>query len=415
MQSRCGLIIQGLMATGIMACAALAHAGDWPQILGPQRNGIAEKEFLPEVWPQKMIPAWTVPCGAGFAGVAVAEGKTVLFHRQGGEEIISVFDAASGTPVWSKSYPCDYQASIVEDDGPRAVPTIHQGRVITFGVAGRLSCLQLKDGGINWSRDTHQEFKAPAGYFGAGSAPLVEGAHVIVNVGGPNGAGVVAFDLQSGKTAWKATDELASYAAPIAHTLAGKRRVLMITRLNFLGLDPHDGREVFRIPFGARGPTVNGALPVLVADNVLLTASYGIGAKLVHLGADKVDVTWDEQVLSSQYTTPIVHEKQVYGIDGRQDGGPVSLKCFDPITRQVAWSKDGMDYATLIATGQHLFVMQTNGVLRVAELSPKAYHEVVQVKLLTGTTRALPALARGRFYIRNERSLACFDFRGAGN
>ncbi len=415
MLTRCGRIIQGLLAAALLACGAQTYAGDWPQILGPQRNGIAEKEILPAVWPAKFAPAWTVPCGSGFAGVALAEGKVVLFHRQGGEEIIAVYDAASGTPVWSKNYPCDYQASIVEDDGPRAVPTIHQGRVITFGVAGRLSCLQLKDGSINWSRDTHQEFKAPAGYFGAGSAPLVEGTHVIVNVGGPNGAGVVAFDLQSGKTAWKATDELASYAAPIAHTLQGKRRVLMITRLNFLGLDPEDGKEVFRIPFGARGPTVNGALPVFVADHVLLTASYGIGAKLVHLGAEKADVTWDEQVLSSQYTTPIVQSGHVYGIDGRQDGGPVSLKCFDPITRQIAWTKDGLDYATLIATEQHLLVMQTNGVLRVADLSPKAYREVAQYKLLTGTTRALPALSRGRFYIRNERNLACFDFRGAVN
>lgn len=410
-----GQILRAVFSVMIVSAAALVQAGDWPQILGSHRNGIADNEALPEVWPKQATPAWSVPCGSGFAGVAIAEGKVVLFHRVGGDEIVAAYDATTGTPVWKQSYPCDYQAAIVEDDGPRAVPTIHQGRVLTFGVQGRLSCLDLKDGTVHWSRATHEEFKAPAGYFGAGSAPLVEGTRVIVNVGGPKGAGIVAFDLQTGKTAWQLSDELASYSAPVAQTLAGERRVLVITRLNFLGLDPDQGTEAFRIPFGARGPTVNGALPVFVGDQALLTASYGIGARLVRLGANSAEVTWEDPLLSSQYTTPIVHEGAVYGIDGRQDGGPVSLKCFNPQTRKVAWTKEGLDYATLIAADDALLIMQTNGVLRVAALSPQRYQELANLKLMSGTTRALPALARGRFYIRNEKQLACFDFRGAEN
>lgn len=389
-----------------------ATAGDWPQILGSQRNGIAAGEKLRPTWSSgKLTPAWTVDCGSGLAGVAVANSTVVLFHRSG-EETLSAFDAETGKPRWKQSYGTSFEAQIVDDDGPRAVPTIADGKVFAYGAAGRLIAVDFKSGAKLWDRETHKEFGAPGGYFGAGSAPLVEGKLVIVNVGGPKGAGVVAFDSATGKPVWQTSNELASYAAPVMATLGGQRRALVITRFQFLGLDPANGKETFRVPFGARGPTVNGASPVLLGDNALLTASYGIGAKLVKLTPNQAEIVWEDEVLSSQYTTPIVYEGKIYGVDGRQDGGPVSLKCIDPATRKIAWEQPLSQYATLIAADGQLLVIQTDGDLRVVALDATKSIERAKLKLLTGTTRALPALANGRLYVRNERKLACFDLRG---
>ncbi len=405
--------VRGLCLCYLTLTTPSLIAGDWPQILGPQRNGIAVKETLRSQWTSgKLTPAWTAPCGSGLAGVAVAEGTVVLFHRQNDEETLSAFDAETGKPRWNRGFATTFQAAIVDDDGPRAVPTIAGQRVFAYGAQGRLMCVDLKTGEALWNRETHKEYAAPGGYFGAGSAPLVEGNLVIVNVGGPKGAGVVAFDVATGKPIWKTSDELASYAAPIAATIGAQRRVLVITRYQLLGLDPVDGQELFRVPFGARGPTVNGASPVLIGDSALLTASYGIGAKFVRLATKSATVTWENELLSSQYTTPIVYQGLVYGIDGRQDGGPVSLKCFDPIPQKLIWEQDGLVYATLIAAGDQLLVMQTDGILRVVALGKGQYVEKANLKLMPGTTRALPALANGRLYIRNERMLACFDLRG---
>ncbi len=388
-----------------------ACGGDWPNILGPQRNGIAVGEKLSDKWstggPRSV---WEAKVGSGFAGVAVVDGIAVLFHRLGDDDTLSAYDAASGQPRWSKGFPTDFQPQIGEDDGPRAVPTIHKGRIYAFAGAGGLYCADLKTGDVLWQRQTHKEFRAPAGYFGAGSAPLVEGQVVIVNVGGDKeGAGIVAFDLDTGKTVWKATSEQASYSSPLVAVVDGKRVVLCITRLNLVALDPATGNELARTPFGQRGPTVNGAMPVVVGNRVLLTASYGIGAELVNLGRDKLDVVWQDEVLSSQYTTPIIHEGAVFGIDGRQDGGPISLKCFDPQTRKIHWTKSGLAYATLIAADGKLLVMQTDGTLRLAELNKSAYRELGTASLLSKTTRALPALANGRFYVRNEQTLKCVE------
>lgn len=389
-----------------LAIASTASAGDWPQILGPQRNGSAPGE---KVSAQRARLAWQAECGSGLAGVAVAEGIAVLFHRLDNQETLTAFEASTGKVLWKQGFPTNFRPQIINDNGPRAVPTIAGGHVYAYGAQGGLSCVELKSGVVKWTRPTHTEFQAPEGYFGAGSAPLVEGSRVIVNVGGPKGAGIVAFDALTGKTLWQSTDELASYAAPTHTMIGGESRILVITRLNFLGLAPDSGREVFRIPFGSRGPTVNGAIPVVSGDHALLTASYGIGARWVRLAANAAEVVWDDEVLSSQYTTPILRGKHAYGVDGRQDGGPIELKCFELESRRVAWTKTLSDYATLVATDEHLLVMQTNGELRVFQLDPASAQEIWTQSLARGTTRALPALADGRWFVRNESTLFVLD------
>lgn len=396
----------------LFTLATGAIAGDWPQILGPNRNGIAAEERLANSLPDEGPPkVWDAKIGSGFAGVAVAGKVAVLFHRMGDQDTLTAYDASTGKELWLRGYKTSFQPSIVDDDGPRAVPTIHNDRVYGFSSNGGLYCVDLKSGKSLWQRQTHQDYRAPSGYFGAGSSPLVDGHTLIVNVGGDkDGAGIVAFDLETGKTVWKATNEQASYSSPVIVTVEGIRHLLCITRLHLVSLDPATGMERFRTPFGLRGPTVNAAIPTLTGKNqILLTASYGIGAELLSIHPDRVDVVWSDDILSSQYTTPIVHEGAVYGVDGRQDGGPISLKCFDPQTRKVHWAKSGIGYATLIGADGKLLVMQTDGNLKLVKLDKAAYQEIAAVKLLNGTTRALPALANGRLYVRNESTLKCVN------
>lgn len=399
----CGLMV-------LLAAGTELSAEDWPQILGPNRNGIATGEKIVDSLPNDgPAELWAAKVGSGFAGAVVADETVILFHRLGDSDTLSAFNVATGKELWSQPFRTQFLPQIVPDDGPRATPTVSNGRIYAFAANGGLYCVDLKSGKTVWQRQTHQDFHAPEGYFGAGSSPLVEGKTLIVNVGGDrDGAGVVAFDLETGKTVWQATREQASYSSPVATTIDGTRHLLCVTRLNLVSLDPETGKERFRTPFGKRGPTVNGAIPVILKNQALLTASYEIGAELVTIRPDQADVAWSDEVLSSQYTTPIVHDGAIYGVDGRQDGGPITLKCFDPQSRKVHWSKPGIGYATLIAADGKLLVMQTDGTLRIVELSKTAYRELASTSLMTGTSRALPALANGRYFVRNENTLKCF-------
>ena len=145
------------------------NAADWPQILGPQRNGVADpSEKILASWKGPLKPVWSRPVGAGHAGIAVVAGRAVLFHREGSEEIIECLDAATGKPLWKDSYATDFQPQYGSENGPLCTPTISQGKVITFGAGGVLACHDLQSGTSEWTVETHKEYEASTGYFGAG-------------------------------------------------------------------------------------------------------------------------------------------------------------------------------------------------------------------------------------------------------
>jgi outer membrane protein assembly factor BamB len=401
----------GLLAAG-------AEAGQWPQILGPNRDGVAVDERLADLWPEggpKTL--WSRPVGSGFAGVAVAEGAAVLFHRLGDEEVVEAVDAVTGKPRWKSAFPATYVPAISDDDGPRATPVLAGGRVYVYGAMGYLHCLDLASGRTVWSRDTYEEFNSkqpfrgepPEGYFGMASTPIAESGKLIVNVGGDaQNAGMVAFAMETGATVWKATRERAGYSSPVAATVDGTRHVIFVTRLNVVSLDPETGNVRFQFPFGRSGPTVNAASPVVLGDRVFVTASYAIGGVLARIGKDHAEILWqDVKLLASQYTTCVPHEGCLIGIHGRQDGRPADLKCFDPQTREERWSEPLFGYATLLKAGDKLLVLKTDGVLVLAEANVDRYRELARARIAETTTRALPALSAGRLYVRDTRTLKC--------
>ena len=392
--------------------AAPASAGDWPQILGPDRTGVAEQERLAERWPEagpKLL--WTKPVGEGTAGVAVQDESVVLFHRLGDEEVLESLDAATGETNWRRAYETDFRSQVGGDHGPLCVPTVVAKSIVTYGPQGVLCRWNLVDGKPIWRRETHEDFEAREGYFGAGSSPLVDDGRVIVNVGGRRErSGIVAFDLKTGGDLWTATDQQASYSAPTAATIAGRRSILCLARLACVALDPQSGEVQFEVPFGLRGATVNAATPLVLDDQLFLTASYGIGAASIELSPRSGTERWRKpNLLSSQYTTPVSHDGVLYGIDGRDDLPPAHLRCIDPRSGELLWSEDDFGYATLIAADEKLILVKTNGELVLARPDRGRFVPLSRFQLTTGTLRALPALSDGKLYVRDETTLYCVD------
>ena len=243
-----------------------ASAGDWPQILGPLRNGRAAETAVVPVWsPPGPRQIWSHSVGEGYAGPAVMGGRVIVFHRVGDQERIEALDTATGKVLWKNDFPASYSGGIDPDTGPRCVPLIHNGQVFVLGAAGDLHCVSLEDGQPLWSKATFSEFEVRDSYFGVGSTPIVVDDMLIANIGGKQ-AGLVAFDVQDGHVVWKATDETASYSSPAVATLDGKRCVVFVTCLSALAVRPADGTVLFRFPFGRRGPTVNAATPLVFEE-----------------------------------------------------------------------------------------------------------------------------------------------------
>lgn len=410
------LRLVGLLMICLFATSRSAQSGDWPQILGPNRDGVAADEKLNVRWTGGTPPlVWKHSLGKGFAGVAVRGDKLVCVHRLGNEDVTECLDAATGRPLWKRSFPAKYVATISYDDGPRCVPTLTESRAILYSADGVLRCLDLSNGEPSWSVATHDVYGAQPGYFGAGSSPLVLGDRVIVNVGADRrGAGVVAFAIADGKELWKATDQQASYSSPIAVERDGVTHLLVVTRLEFVSLDPANGAARFRYRFGKSGPTVNAANPLTVDGKLFLTASYGIGAVYATFSDSAFTPVWSsDDVLSSQYATPVRVGKSLFGLHGRQDVGLPELRCIDPAGQKVFWSQELSAYGSLIAASGKLLVFTVAGELIVIEASTQGYLETARASLQDPTPNgsALPALANGRVYVRDAELLRCYDLR----
>jgi outer membrane protein assembly factor BamB len=137
------------MPLRILGFFVLSLAGDWPQFLGPTRNGVSPESVS---WPPSTL--WRKDAGEGFAAPVVANGKAIFFYRQKGEEIVDCLDAASGAKIWSYDYPTTYRDDFGFDEGPRSAPTIADDVVFTFGAQGVLSAVDFATGKKRWSVPT---------------------------------------------------------------------------------------------------------------------------------------------------------------------------------------------------------------------------------------------------------------------
>jgi len=416
--STCGNFIAAIL--WLVAAATLpnlSQAAEWPHFLGPNRNGSILQTNLAKTWPKEgPVLFWQHKVGEGFAGPVVSAGKLIVFHRAEDKEVVECLDAKTGKELWRGDYPARYRDDFGFEEGPRATPAIANGRVFTFGANGDFTAWDFAKGTKLWSVDTRAQFKTGKGFFGIACSPLVEGNAVILNIGGRDGAGVVAFDVASGKVLWQATDDEASYASPVAATLGGKRRLLVITREALVALEAADGRVVFRHAW--RPPmsaSVSAATPLVNGDLIFISASYGTGASLLRFKEGAPEVIWSrDEVLSAHYATAVQHKGFLYGFDGRQEQG-CELRCVELKTGQVRWSERGLKAGIVTLANDQLLVLTDRGELIQAPASPTGFKASQRAQILPFVARAHPALADGFFYARSKDKLVCVDLRASGS
>lgn len=390
-----------------------AVAGDWPQILGPNRSGKGLNEELARNWSVKQpTKRWSSDVGEGYAGPAVTSDRVYLFHRRGQRNQLDCYSATSGDVLWSLDWEATYRGGIDRDRGPRCVPVISGGRIFLFSAGGDVHCATTAGEKV-WSRRLGKETKAQDGYFGFGSTPIVIGDRLLVNIGGSGEQSIVALNVANGRTEWSKFRDAASYSMPVERPRDSGSTVLFITRLNLLEINPVDGEVLFSQKFGAIGPTVNAAAPVLLDDDrIFVTASYRVGAKCLALGKGTDPKTlWEsDDVLSSQYPTPVYDNGHLFGVHGREDGAAASLRCVNVANGEVVWRENGVGMAHLILADKLLLMLTTQGELVLLEPSTKAYRELGRVRVSSAITRALPALSNGRLFVRDtDGGLACWD------
>lgn len=414
--------------------ALSARAVDWPQFLGPDRNGVSADTNLALTWPKegpKIL--WKTKVGEGWSGPVVSSNRVVVFHRLNDKEAIECLNATNGVRLWRAEYSTTYRDDFGFDEGPRATPAVEAHRLFTFGADGILNCWDFSSGANLWRVDTRKEFNNAKPFFGIACSPLVEGNAVILNIGGSEGAGIVAFEKATGKVRWKATEQEASHSSPVSATIDGQRYAFVFARGGLVALRPNDGKVLWDFPWQPRiQASVSAATPLIVdleervpdlssrngtrgtrpsSTGIFISASYGAGAALLRFNMSKPEVIWSgDDLLSNHYATSVHQNGFLYGFDGRQEQR-CHLRCVELKSGKIRWSEDQFGAGTLMVVRDKLLILTERGELLLAHAAPEKFAPISRAQILGVDVRAHPALARGLFYARDKGMLVCVDLR----
>ena len=452
-----------LLALVIAFCgtAATTRGDDWPQWLGPQRDGVWRETGLLTRFPAggpKVL--WRSPIKGGYSGPAVADGLVFVTDFAtgsatgslaaspadspagnvagspagnapkndpgtrsdlAGRERVLAMDFASGKTVWSHEYPVTYRISYPA--GPRATPTVHGGKVYVLGAEGHLTCLDARTGKVVWSRNLASEYKAETPIWGYSAHPLIDGQKLITLAGG-SGSLAIALDKDTGKEIWRALDAPSLGYCPPSIIEAGGRRQLLIWHPQAINsLDPETGKLYWSEKLE---PQYGMSIQMPVKHNDILFAG-GIGNKAlaVRLASDRPAATelWRGTNQTAVYPTcaaPMVDDQGIlYGACQQGHFRAVDLstgkrlwETFKPTTG-TRFGSSGTCF--LVRNADRWFLMSETGELIIAKLSADRYEELDRARILAPTNEAFgrpvvwshPAFAGRRMVARNDQEIVC--------
>lgn len=381
---------------------------DFPQFLGPDRNGRLSGIGLARDWgarPPKLL--WKRPVGVGWSSCAIVGDYLVTQEQRGDQELVACYELLTGQPCWTHADATRYD-SVMAGDGPRATPSISDGRVYALGAKGLLNCLDGATGEVLWARDVVEQAAAAVPMWGKSNSPLVLDGLVVVSTGGPNGRSLQAFDKVSGVLAWEGGDDASSYASPVLATLAGTAQILSVNQQSVTGHDPSSGKVLWSYAWPGLQPKVPQPVPV-GPDRLLVCAGYGEGCKLLRLAAGEpwtIQEVWSNKLLKPKFSNVVLHEGHVFGLD---DGR--SLVCLEVSSGKRKWhsGRSGYGHGQLLLVDDLLLVQAESGEVALVEASAERFHELTRFTALADKTWNCAILSGQRLLVRNDREAACYE------
>ena len=384
------------------AASAPVSGADWPGFRGPARDGVARGARVATDWKaQPPVELWRRPVGPGWSSFAV-QGERIYTQEQRGEhEVVACYDAATGRPIWTHRDAARFYESN-GGAGPRATPTLGDGRVYTLGATGILNALRAEDGTVVWSRNASSDTKTKTPGWGYSGSPLLVDGLVVAAAGGT----LAAYERDTGEPRWFGPKADCCYSSPHLMTLGGVAQIVLMNGPGVVSVAPADGRVLWQYELPTGGRIIQ---PALTADGDLLLAQ-GEGADLHRVavaqrdGGWKVEERWMSNGLKPYFSDFVVHEGHAYGLDNGE------VACIDLKDGGHRW--DGGSYGSgqlvLLPEQDVLLVVSEQGELALVSASPERFAELARFPAIKGKTWNHPVLAGDLLLVRNAEEMAAF-------
>lgn len=395
----------GMCICGILMIASYARAEDWPQWRGPNRDAKVSGFTAPEVWPEKLPSAWKATVGTGDATPALVGEKLYVFTRQGDQETTLCLNAGTGEELWKEQYAAQAVTGAAgRHPGPRSSLAVGDGKVVTLGVGGVLSCLDAADGKLLWRKDP---FPNTVPKFFTSMSPLIVDGMVIAHLGGQGKGAIIAYNLADGEQKWESGEKSPEYASPVLLTADGTRQIVTLTDKHIVGVGLADGKLLWQLPFVPQGRAYNAATPIVDGQTVIYTgAGRGTFAvKIEKQGEDFVPrELWSNPEVATQYNTPVLRDGMLFGLSN--DG---SLFCLNAETGKTNWvdptQRDRSGFGAIVDAGSVLLALPSSGQMIVFKPNAEKYEEVALVQVSETPIYSYPVLAGNALYIKDQETV----------
>ncbi len=379
---------------------------DWPQFRGIARDGKVTGFKAPSTWPSELTQQWKVTVGTGDATPVLVGKKLYLHTRQGGDEVVLCLDAATGKELWKNSYAEQaVTGPSASHPGPRSTPAVANGKVVTFGTSGMLSCLDASSGKVVWRKE-NPAHAIPQ--FFTGMSPLIVENVCLAHVGTKDKGEILALDLTTGNEKWKWSGDGPAYASPSLMTLSGQKHIIVQTEKNLMALNFADGKVLWQIAAPPLQRFYNCVSPYIDGNRIYYTGQ-GSGTKAIEvLKQGDQFITkelWSSAEIGAKWNTPVLVKGFLYGFSDQR-----RIYCLNASNGQTGWI-DGVthsDFATISDCGSVLIGFPQTGNIIVFKPDPKAYTEVAKYKVSETPVYSFPVIAGNAIYIKDAESLMMF-------
>ena len=403
---------QTRLSRAMMVCCALVvlagtvFADDWPQWRGANRDGKVSGFKAPATWPKELTQKWKVTVGRGVATPALVGEKLYVFARQGEDEVTLCLNAGDGKEVWRDKYAAQAVTGPANRyPGPRSSPAVADGKVVTLGVGGVLSCLDAASGKLVWRKDP---FPKVVPRFFTSMSPIIVDGMALGHLGAAGNGALIAYELSSGNEKWRWAGEGPEYASPTLLTVGGVKQIVTLSEKSIVGIGAADGKLLWKLPFVPVRRAYNSATPIVDGQTVIYTGG-GRGTKAVKIEkqgdgfADRE--LWSNPDLATQFNTPVLKDGLLFGLSNRNN-----LFCINAQTGKTAWTDSTArgrgGFGAIVDAGSCLLALPSDSELLVFKPSDKQYEELARIKVAETATHAYPVISGNRMFVKDQDSVA---------
>lgn len=401
-----------IISLGMLALAGVSDgfSQDWPQWRGPDRDGKVAGFIVPD-WPAELSMQWTESIGFGDATPALVGDRLYAFTRQDSNEVILCLNAGNGKEIWRDEYPAqEVTGPAARHPGPRSSPAVADGKVVTIGVGGVLSCLDAASGNKLWRKDP---FPKETPMFFTSMSPIIVDGLCIAHLGGRDNGAIIAYKLDTGEEKWRWPEEGPDYGSPVLITVAGTKQIVTLTEKSIVGIAVADGKLLWKLPFPQQRRAYNSSTPIISGQVVIYSGAMR-GTKAVKIEKQENGFTarelWNNPDVAVQFNTPVLKDDLIFGSTNQG-----KFFCLDAENGATQWvdtiNHDRSGFAATLDAGPVIISLPSNSHLFVYKPAGKEYAELDKIKVADTPTYAHPVISGNRIYIKDEKNITLWTIK----